>query len=121
MLALFFATPVALPTAIAVNLGLFLASRHGRTILGLVSGGLAGGVATLAFPIYMQPGTPAIDWHRATLLPAATSLVAIMLWMVGRALVGIFRYSSRHWTPSSSTSNTKVAPGGITPPAPRAP
>ena len=31
------------------------------------------------------------------------------------------RAHGRYWTPSSSTSNTSVAFGGITPPAPRAP
>ena len=74
--------PLALPTAIAINLTLFLTLKADRQLTGWIAGCLAGVVATVVFPIYMTPGTPAINWREEMLLPAATSLATLIIWIM---------------------------------------
>lgn len=74
--------PLALPAAIAVNLTLFLTLRPNRRLAAWIAGCLVGVVATLAFPIYMAAGTPAVNWREAMPIPAVTSLAALAIWII---------------------------------------
>ena len=74
--------PIAIPTACAANLALFLVSKHiGSRLSSSAAIVLVGAICTVAFPIYMRALAPATDWQRATILPLATFIAASALWL----------------------------------------
>lgn len=81
-IALFMATPVTLPTALATNLVLFLGLKRNRwPMLGWAAAALTGLGATFAFPLCMHILAPTIDWNRGILLPAGTVIAALAIWL----------------------------------------
>jgi ABC-type multidrug transport system permease subunit len=83
--ALMIATPIAIPTAFAANLVLFLVWKHvGSKLIGVAAELLVGTVCTIIFPLYMGALAPATNWQRATLLPLATFWTAAALWIARR-------------------------------------
>jgi drug/metabolite transporter (DMT)-like permease len=84
-IALIIATPIAIPTACAANLVLFLVWKHvGSKLIGAAAVLLAGTICMIGFPLYMGALAPATDWQRAALLPLATFLAAAVLWIARR-------------------------------------